>query len=88
MVPITMGELLTNSIYGVSSVVVAQLSVKQLDRVRFPLSPQRTDPRFAMLCGEQLAFLIYKLSKVKELKAILVFIKMIAGLGRADLKTL
>ena len=25
---------------GVSSVVVAQLSVKQLDRVRFPLSPQ------------------------------------------------
>ena len=27
-------------INGVSSVVVAQLSVKQLDRVRFPLSPQ------------------------------------------------
>lgn len=26
--------------YGVSSVVAAQLSVKQLDRVRFPLSPQ------------------------------------------------
>jgi hypothetical protein len=41
-----------------------------------------------MLCGEQLAFLIYKLSKVKGLKAIIVFIKMIAGLGRADLRTL
>ena len=29
-------------IYGVASVVVAQLSVKQLGRVRFPASPQKS----------------------------------------------
>ena len=33
-------EKIKAQINGVSSVVVAQLSVKQLDRVRFPLSPQ------------------------------------------------
>jgi len=46
-VPVGLAVVLQASVfpYGVSSVVVAQLSVKQLDRVRFPLSPQKFLPR-------------------------------------------